>query len=130
MFDIIQTRAFLTPFGHVAWTAICTGALWRVKRDSGFQIGMLLDSTFLKTMLIPMLLHMLWNAPFQLPFEMKFIGIGIVGWFVVFGLVQQGLHQVREQQDEVVQAKEHHLEADAGCQVVPAMPVEVQTAQA
>ncbi len=29
MFDTIQTRAFLTPFGHVAWTAIAAGALWR-----------------------------------------------------------------------------------------------------
>jgi len=27
MFDVIQTRAFLTPFGHVAWTAIAAAAL-------------------------------------------------------------------------------------------------------
>jgi len=65
MFDIIQTRAFLTPFGHVAWTAIAAAALWRVKGDGSFQPGMLLDSTFLKTMVIPMMLHMLWNAPVQ-----------------------------------------------------------------
>jgi RsiW-degrading membrane proteinase PrsW (M82 family) len=101
MFDIIQTRAFLTPFGHVAWTAIAAAALWRVKGDGSFQPGMLLYSTFLKTMVIPMMLHMLWNAPVQLPFELVHIGIGIVGWFVVFGLVQQGLHQIREQQAEL-----------------------------
>jgi len=27
MFDVIQTRAFLTPFGHVAWTAIAGSCL-------------------------------------------------------------------------------------------------------
>jgi len=127
MFDIIQTRAFLTPFGHVAWTAICAGALWRVKGDSGFQLGMLLDSAFLKTMAIPMTLHMLWNAPFQLPFELKHIGIGMVGWFVVFGLVQQGLHQVRDLQG-LVRAED---EAGTGPKLVPVpVPVEVQAAQA
>ncbi len=36
MFDVIQSRAFLTPFGHVAWTAIAAAALWRVKGDRAF----------------------------------------------------------------------------------------------
>jgi RsiW-degrading membrane proteinase PrsW (M82 family) len=130
MFDIIQKRAFLTPFGHVAWTAICSGALWRIKGDSRFQVGMLLEPAFLKTMAIPMLLHMLWNAPFQLPFELKHIGIGIVGWFVVFGLVQQGLHQVRERQDKLLQAEKQPLQADTAHELLSAMPVEAQPAQA
>jgi hypothetical protein len=88
---------------------------------------MLLDSAFLKTMAIPMTLHMLWNAPFQLPFELKHIGIGMVGWFVVFGLVQQGLHQVRDLQG-LVRAED---EAGTGPKLVPVpVPVEVQAAQA
>jgi RsiW-degrading membrane proteinase PrsW (M82 family) len=53
MFDVIQTRAFLTPFGHVAWTAIAAAALWRVKGDHPFQFSMLLDWSFLKTFSIP-----------------------------------------------------------------------------
>jgi RsiW-degrading membrane proteinase PrsW (M82 family) len=128
MFDTIQTRAFLTPFGHVAWTAIAAGALWRVKGDQPFQVGMLLDSTFLKTMAIPMLLHMLWNSPFQLPFELNHIGIGIVGWFVVFGLVQQGLHQIRQQQE----AEGQRPQVEPGPKLVQAVPapVDVQVAQA
>ena len=128
MFDIIQTRAFLTPFGHVAWTAICAGALWRVKGDSHFQVGMLLEPAFLRTMAIPMTLHMLWNAPFQLPLEMKPVAIGVVGWFVVFGLVQQGLHQVREQQEKLVRAEKRHLQPDSGHELLRAMPVEAHAA--
>jgi protease PrsW len=130
MFDIIQSRAFLTPFGHVAWTAICAGALWRTKGDSRFQVGILLEPAFLKTMAIPMILHMLWNAPFQLPFELKHIGIGIVGWFVVFGLVQQGLQQVREQQDKLVRTEKQPLRADAGHERIGVMSVEADAAQA
>jgi protease PrsW len=98
MFDVIQTRAFLTPFGHVAWTAIAAAALWRVKGARTFQLHMLLDPSFLQTMSIPVVLHMLWNAPFETPFELHHIGLGMIGWFVVFGLVQQGLHQIREEQ--------------------------------
>ena len=133
MFDTIQTRAFLTPFGHVAWTAIAAAALWRVKGDKSFQVGMLLNSTFLKTMAIPMLLHMLWNSPFQLPFELNHIGIGIVGWFVVFGLVQQGLHQIREEQAAVtLRTGIHRIDVEPGPKLVQAVhtPVDVEIAQA
>ena len=133
MFDTIQTRAFLTPFGHVAWTAIAAAALWRVKGDKSFQVCMLLDSTFLKTIAIPMLLHMLWNSPFQLPFELNHIGIGIVGWFVVFGLVQQGLHQIREEQAALfLRTGVRRVEAEPGPKLVQtvAVPVDVEVAQA
>ena len=133
MFDTIQTRAFLTPFGHVAWTAIAAAALWRVKGDRPFQVGMLLDSTFLKTMAIPMLLHMLWNSPFQLPFELNHLGIGIVGWFVVFGLVQQGLHQIREEQAAVtLRTGIQRIDVEPGPKLVQTapVPVEVKIAQA
>jgi RsiW-degrading membrane proteinase PrsW (M82 family) len=133
MFDTIQTRAFLTPFGHVAWTAVAAAAFWRVKGDKSFQVGMLLDSTFLKTMAIPILLHMLWNSPFQLPFELNHIGIGIVGWFVVFGLVQQGLHQIREEQSTAtLRTGVRRVEAETGPKLVQTLPapVDVQVAQA
>jgi RsiW-degrading membrane proteinase PrsW (M82 family) len=133
MFDTIQTRAFLTPFGHVAWTAIAAAALWRVKGDKSFQVGMLLDSTFLRTMAIPMSLHMLWNSPFQLPFELKHILIGIVGWFVVFGLVQQGLHQIREEQAALsLRTGVRRVEAEPGLKLVQpaAVPMDVEVAQA
>ena len=118
MFDVIQTRAFLTPFGHVAWTAIATAALWRVKGDRPFQLNMLFDSSFLQTMCIPMVLHMLWNAPFQTPFELHHIALGIVGWFVVFGLVQQGLHQIREEQSALARVVVPEVTSTPGPQLV------------
>ena len=123
MFDVIQTRAFLTPFGHVAWTAIAAAALWRVKKDRDFQLNMLFDASFLQTMCIPMVLHMLWNAPFQTPFELHHLVLGIVGWFVVFGLVQQGLHQIREEQSALARVAPPEVATAPGPQLVqPAIP--------
>jgi len=118
MFDVIQTRAFLTPFGHVAWTAISAAALWRVKGDRTIQLSMLLDSSFLRTMSIPVVLHMLWNAPFVSPFQLHHIGLGIVGWFVVFGLVQQGLQQIREEQSALARVDVPDVAPAPGPQLV------------
>jgi len=95
---LILIRGLLSPFAHVAWTAIAAGALWRVKRDRSFDASMLSDSSFLKAFAIPVVLHMLWNSPIPSPLWSKHLALGLVGWFVLFGLVQQGLRQVRDEQ--------------------------------
>jgi protease PrsW len=132
MFDVIQLRALLTPFGHVAWTAIAAGALWRVKGDRPFQLNMLFDGRFLKTMAIPMVLHMAWDSPFSSPFNVHLIVLGVIGWFVVFGLVQQGLRQIRDEQFQIAQAKAIKDTLLAGPQLIHAtLPVpEGKVAQA
>jgi len=124
MFDVIQVRALLTPFGHVAWTAIAAGALWRVKGDQPFQLGMLFESSFLKTMAIPMLLHMAWDSPFSSPFDLHLVVLGVIGWFVVFGLVQQGLRQIKHEQLQISHAKAIKAELLANAPLVhPALIV-------
>ena len=86
---------------HVAWTAIAGAALWRVKGQNPFSFGMFLNPMFWRAMIIPIVLHMLWNTPYQLPFYIEQIVLGFLGWFVLFGLVQQGLKQVRDVQVEL-----------------------------
>ncbi len=99
----IVLRGLLSPFCHVAWTAIAAGALWRVKGDRPFSLTMLGNPLFFKAFFIPMGLHMIWNASFiPSPFWIKHIILGVIGWFIVFGIVQQGLKQVRQSQLEQV----------------------------
>jgi RsiW-degrading membrane proteinase PrsW (M82 family) len=131
MFDVIQTRAFLTPFGHVAWTAIAAAALWRVKGDQPFQFSMLLDWSFLKTFSIPVVLHMAWDAPYATPFDAHLVGLGIVGWFVVFGLVQQGLHQIRDEQFDLCRFQSLSKAFPASPRLVPTalVPSEAKAAE-
>jgi protease PrsW len=98
MLQVLSIRAFLTPWGHVAWTAIAAAALWRVKGAQPLKAAMFFDSRFLKAFLIPVVLHTLWDCPWQLPFEGNAVISALVSWYVVFGLVQQGLRQVKEEQ--------------------------------
>jgi Predicted membrane protein len=98
MLGILRVRGIETPLAHIPWTAIAAGAFWRVKLDKPLSPAMLFDTRFLKAFLIPVLLHAIWDAPLQLPFHGNQILTGIVTWYVIFGLVQQGLRQVKEEQ--------------------------------
>jgi RsiW-degrading membrane proteinase PrsW (M82 family) len=102
MNSVIHLRALLTPFGHVAWTAISAGALWRVKGDQKISLAMLVNPKFLTALIIPIVLHMVWDSPLQVPFYAVQLTIGVVGWYVVFGLVQQGLRQVKTEQTDAL----------------------------
>jgi RsiW-degrading membrane proteinase PrsW (M82 family) len=102
MLEQIHQRSYLAPFGHMLWTAISAGALWRVKGEKRLSIGMLFDKRFLAAFLIPVGLHMLWNSPLlSQPDSLeltKHLLLGVVGWYVAFTMIQQGLRQVREAQ--------------------------------
>lgn len=93
-----QVRALLSPFAHVAWTAIAAGALWRAKGDAPMTLKPFMDAAFWRAFLIPVALHMLWDSPIPPLLDVKYVAIGVVAWFVVLGLVQQGLWQVRDGQ--------------------------------
>jgi RsiW-degrading membrane proteinase PrsW (M82 family) len=95
----------------VAWTAIAAGAFWRVKKDRPVSPAMLGDIHFLKAFAIPVALHAIWDAPWQLPFFGNDIITGIITWYVVFGLVQQGLRQVKDEQRAHLQTSLARVEA-------------------
>ena len=94
MNDIIVRRGMLSPFGHIAWTAMSAGALWRVKGAKKFSLAMHQDIGFLKVFALAVVLHMLWNAPI-LPFLYKYVLLGSVAWGVIQGLIQEGLEELR-----------------------------------
>jgi RsiW-degrading membrane proteinase PrsW (M82 family) len=98
MMNNIATRAMLAPLMHVAWTAMVGAALWRVKKDQPVTVAALKDRRFWRVLVLAMVLHMFWNAPWTPPFYLKQIVLGVAAWFVIWGLVQQGLRQVRDEQ--------------------------------
>jgi protease PrsW len=104
-------RGIEAPLGHVAWTALAAGAFWRVKGSRATDASMLLDVNFLKAFAIPVVMHAIWDAPWQLPFQGNQILTGLVTWYVVFGLVQQGLRQVKEEQRTHLQSTLANVEA-------------------
>lgn len=105
MFSSIETRSYLAPFGHIAWTAISAGALWRVKGAQPFHFKMLVEPTFLRVFFIPVALHMAWDTNLiqgQQPIirNALLFGLGVIAWYVAFLLVQQGLRQIKQAQLE------------------------------
>src|ERR1700691_2361894 len=113
MLQILRLRGIMAPLGHIAWTAISAGAFWRVKKDRPVSPAMLLDVHFLKAMAIPVTLHALWDPLdfMQLPSYGNIIITGLISWYVVFGLVQQGLRQVKDEQRAHLQTSLARVEA-------------------
>ncbi len=114
-------RGVESPLGHVAWTAIAAGAFWRVKGDKPTSPAMLLDTRFLKAFAIPVLMHTIWDLSILIPTLPTLFGAivlpvvtGLITWYVLFGLVQQGLQQVKEEQKTHLQTTLATVEATLG----------------
>jgi protease PrsW len=113
----LAVRGVLAPFGHVAWTAIAAGAFWRLKRDQPTSASMLLDTRFLKAFAIPVAMHTIWDASVIFPNlntvvnVSLWIGTGLTTWYVLFGLIQQGLRQVKDMQQAQLENTLAHVEA-------------------
>lgn len=114
-------RGVESPLGHVAWTAIAAGAFWRVKGDKPTSPAMLLDTRFLKAFAIPVLMHTVWDLSILFPNIPTILGAfilpavtGLITWYVLFGLVQQGLKQVKDEQVAHLQSTLATVEATLG----------------
>lgn len=96
MLDNIQLRGLLSPFGHIAWTAIAASAFWICRPFHASTWDTLMDVRFLKLFLVPIVLHFIWNLPFAGPFKIKYILLGFVAWVVIISLVQSGHKEVAQ----------------------------------
>lgn len=99
MKDTIMSRGMLSPFGHIAWTAMCAAALWKVMGSEKFRFSMLKDMRFLRVFAIAVALHATWNWSFNLPFYGKYLILGVVAWIIIIALIQAGLKQLREEKE-------------------------------
>jgi RsiW-degrading membrane proteinase PrsW (M82 family) len=124
MVDNLTMRGVLAPFGHVVWCAISAGALWRVKGDKPVSFAMLLDGRFLGAFAIVMAMHDLWDISIAFPNNAflnstagqacGWIITGAISWYVLFTMVQQGLHQVRDMKKAQLEHTVAHVEATLG----------------
>jgi RsiW-degrading membrane proteinase PrsW (M82 family) len=98
MGDVILSRGLLAPFTHIVWTAMAAAALWRVKGGAPFSWGMLQDSRFRRVFAMAVVLHMIWDSDWVLSGTVLYLLVGLVGWFMVACLIQEGLEEIRRQQ--------------------------------
>lgn len=114
---VIIVRGLLAPFGHVVWTALVAGALWRVKLDGRLRPGMLVHQRVLRMLLVVILLHAVWDFPYadRLPFLLTYLLLGIVAWLVAFGMLHGGLKQIRAAQ---LSAQQGHAQVSGNTNVL------------
>lgn len=84
--------------GHVLWTALVGGALWRVRGEQKFEWAMLQNGRFLRAFALAVAMHAVWDSPLHLPLRLKFIGLGFVAWIALLSYIQAGLRQVKAAQ--------------------------------
>jgi protease PrsW len=95
----IVIRGLLAPFGHVVWTALAAGALWRVKLDQPLTLKMLVHKRVLRMFLVVMVLHAIWDLTFlDPPFLLKYLVLGFFAWVLAIGMLQTGLKQIKAAQ--------------------------------
>jgi RsiW-degrading membrane proteinase PrsW (M82 family) len=97
---VICIRGLLAPFGHVVWTALAAGAIWRVKLDRPLRPKMIVHQRTLRMLLVVILLHSVWDLPAidEVPFLLIYLLLGVVAWFVAFGMLTGGLKQIKAAQ--------------------------------
>jgi RsiW-degrading membrane proteinase PrsW (M82 family) len=103
MRQVIFERGLLSPFGHIVWTAMSAGALWRVMGDRPFALHMLNDMRFKRVFAVAVVLHMLWDSHLALPFDLQYLLYGLVAWVIVLALTQEGIEELRAAQTRAAQ---------------------------
>jgi len=105
--NVILLRGALAPFGHVVWTALVAGALWRVKRERTMTPTMLVDARVLRVLALAIAMHALWDYGFQLPFMVKYAALGLLAWILVLGMITSGLKQIKATQVSAARGGSH-----------------------
>lgn len=96
MIENIQLRGVMSPFAHIAWTAIAASAFWIARKNFSNTWETLKSAQFIKIFCIPVCLHFVWNLPIHGPFMAKYLILGFVAWVVIISFVQSGLKEVSE----------------------------------
>ena len=117
MIQELNMRALWSPFGHVVWTAIAAGGFWRVKGDRPINVSMLIDGRFLRAFIFPVVMHEVWDLNVVFPnlsntvMNCIYAVDGVIAYYILFTMVQQGLHQVRDMQKAQLEHTLAHVQA-------------------
>jgi RsiW-degrading membrane proteinase PrsW (M82 family) len=78
-------------------------AIWKIKKDRPFSIGLLFHPTVMRRWLIAVILHGLWDTNVWLINNvLKDCLLLILGWYIVFAIVKEALAQVAAAQQSVL----------------------------
>ena len=95
MLDNITLRGAMSPFAHIAWTAIATCGYLSARKHCADFASTIKDRRFYIIFAVPVVLHFVWNLGFEGPFMIKYWALGFIAWVVILSLVQTGLREIK-----------------------------------
>ncbi|WP_320677365.1 PrsW family intramembrane metalloprotease [Prochlorococcus sp. MIT 1300] len=96
MIRVIQIRGVLSPFAHIAWTAVAGAALWRLQQGNEFSFRLLSRKQFYIPFGVVIFCHAIWNSHSNIPFMGKYIICGFISWILILSFVHLGLEQIED----------------------------------
>lgn len=101
--QVAVLRGWSALGGHLVWAAIAGGAIMLVKRQKPFEFNQLLDTRFLVFFALAVAMHAVWDWDVTVPggVYVKYIGLIVLAWIIVFILMNAGLKEIghiKEQQ--------------------------------
>lgn len=103
--DVIVLRGILAPVGHVAYSAIAVGAMWRIRGGRPFSVPMLWDFRFVSLFVVAVALHFFWNSPLLDCKGIPWVKVAIVAgveWVILGIMIFLGIRQIRQEQEDIV----------------------------
>ncbi len=97
LIGIIQLRGILSPFGHIAWTAIAVASFWRVLKGKKFKYKLFIERKFYIPFITIMFLHAIWNSSSIIPFRGLYIILALIISAMILSMVNLGINQIRYQ---------------------------------
>lgn len=97
MLSNITIRGAMSPFAHIAWTAIAASAYLSMRPNHPDFWSTIRDKSFVTLFGVSVALHFVWNLPFEGPFMVKYWVLGFIAWVVIISQVQSGLREIREE---------------------------------
>ena len=93
---IVILRGMLSPFCHVAWTALTTAAICQATGGRPLTWTACKDSRFYVIFALVVGIHIIWNSPvgFRLGW-VKYGILGLIAWTAVAAMLKNGLRQAK-----------------------------------
>ena len=94
LIGLIQLRGILSPFGHIAWTAIASASFWRVCKGEKIDFNLFFDKKFYIPFIMIIFMHSIWNSNSVIPFQGVYLILGITSWALILSIVNLGIKQI------------------------------------
>jgi len=94
LYEIVILRGLLSPFMHIAWTAIVVTIFCIERKNNSNFYSAVTSKRFIKVLGCVVGLHFIWNLPFDS--IILALLLGAIAWIIIISLIQAGLKEIEQ----------------------------------